>query len=244
MKQHLSVFMLSARTAVYKVLALLVLMAAVQAALFTAALNAGSTDTAFGLEAVITRSRLELVLAVCFLLISFVLARANTEVSGAYTARRLSVSPQAVFLWQSLCGVLVYLLLWAVQVLVIVALCALFVRLAPPDQVTGQTVFLAFYRNSLLHCLMPMEDIRCWFANLLLLPALGLCSARRPEPSVRLVRFCDILFLLTVFVFKRQIGLMHDHLFVLSSSITCAAIALYGGLRKEDEANETAPETA
>ena len=71
MKQHLSVLMLITRSSIYKVIAVLAVMAAAQAGLFQYALQSGSHY----LENIVSSSGLAWVFAAAFLLITYILSR-------------------------------------------------------------------------------------------------------------------------------------------------------------------------
>ena len=94
-----------------------------------------------------------------------------------YTLMRLSVTRKEVYFIQSVFNMLCYIWFWATQVLVIVLLCYIYVWKAPEGYVTGQTIFLAFYRNDFLHSLLPFEDFPFWIRHILLCIALGLRSS-------------------------------------------------------------------
>lgn len=240
MKKHLSVLMLMARSTIYKILALLVLMAAGESALFCFALSdlAGrGEDDAFSLELVLGQSRIAWVFGACFLLLTALLVMTGCEGKSkcGYTLRRLSVSERWVFLWQSVYNILCYLLLWAVQILTAVALCRLYEAKAAPQFVSGQTVFLAFYRSNFLHSLLPLEDVRVWVCNGLLAAGLGICAARYPMAQRRGGHFTE-LFLLAcaaVILFSRGIGAESISLVLAILAASHTVVALVFALRKE-----------
>ena len=66
MKKHSSVLMLMARSTIYRVLGLLIVMAVAEAGLFWLRLQQGAIDGNFSLEAVISESRLALACAAIF----------------------------------------------------------------------------------------------------------------------------------------------------------------------------------
>jgi len=104
MRAHLSVLMLIARSTIYKILALLLLMAGAEWFQFRWALNfaLAGTDAGLGMKAledVIASSRVAWAFAVCFLIISVLLSMTGCEFGSrpGYTLRRLSVSERSVF---------------------------------------------------------------------------------------------------------------------------------------------------
>lgn len=206
MKKHISVLMLMARSTIYQILGLLAVMAAAEGGLFWLVLNRGPTDSGFSLELVIQNSRIIWVFGVCFLLLTVLLSWACRQVSGSYTALRLSVSGRQVFFWQSVYNVLCYLLFWAAQILAVIVLCRLYTARAPAEYVSGQTVFLAFYRSKFLHSLLPFEDVLFWVRNGVMALALGVCAARRPGQADRGVWAQTILVTVVANFFHREIG--------------------------------------
>ncbi len=225
MKKHVSVFMLMARSTICRVLGLLALMAAVEGGLFWLALQRGSTYGDFSLELVIRNSRMIWVFGVGFVLLTVLLSRACRQISGSYTALRLSVSRRWVFFWQSVYNVLCYVLFWAVQILIALALASLYTHQAPAGYVSGQTVFLAFYRSDFLHSLLPFEDVLFWVRNGIMALSLGVCAARRPCRAERGVWAQIILTAVVVVFFSRGIGAALGGLVAV---VIAAAIAAYG----------------
>ncbi len=206
MKRHLSVFMLYARSAVWRLLALLTAMGLAQTLLFLLALR-GSADGS--LEAVLRASRIHYVFGAAFLLLTALvcLPGCNFGAKPGYTLRRLCVSERAAFLWQSICNVCCYLILWAAELLLALLLCRIY-SARRAELITGQTLFLAFYRSDFLHSLLPFEDALFWVRNGLLSLSLGVAAARFPFAQRRGQRGMEILVLAccAVFFFCREVG--------------------------------------
>jgi len=210
MKKHGSVCMLLVRCSIFRVLAVLAGMALVEVGLFLAVLSRGITTEGYSLELFVSKSGLQWVFGCAFLLMTILLCLPGTE-SGSkcgYTLRRLRVSERTVFFWQSAVNSMFYLLLWLVQILLAVGLSRLYVLMARPEFVSGQTIFLAFYRSDFFHSLLPFEDAGFWVRNAVLVLALGICAARYPHAQRRGRRGQEIiaLFFGTVFFFVRGIG--------------------------------------
>ena len=172
MRQHLSVFMLYVRSSLYKVLLLLIGMAAVECGLFMWTLN-----DAMSLESIWENSHILYVFIACALLITLLLCLIGCERGNrqGYTLRRLSVPESAVVLWQSLCNVGCYLLLWVAQIGIALGLCQWYV--VQTGVSSNQTIFLAFYRSNFLHNLLPLEETSLWVRNVLLLITFGMVTA-------------------------------------------------------------------
>lgn len=185
MKKHLSVLMLMARSTLRQTVGLLVLMAAAEGGLFWLTLERWQEENGYRLEQVITDSRIIWVFGVCFVLLTILLTRACRQVSGSYAAMRLSVSGRWVYFWQGVCCAACYLLLWAAQILIAIGLGRLYTALAPAEYVSGQTLFLAFYRSELFHALLPFEDALFWVRNAVMALGMGACAARVPGRTER-----------------------------------------------------------
>ena len=230
MKKHSSVFMLMARSTIYRVLGLLILMAVAEAGLFWLRLQQGAIDGNFSLEAIISESRLSWACAAFFLFVNVILSWGSYTISDAYTAARLSVSGKAVYLWQCIYNSLCYLLFWMVQILIGIGLCRVYEALAPVEFVSNQTVFLAFYRSNFLHSFLPFEDTWVWVRNILLVVALGICSSRIPGKNRKIgIGSCFLIAATGVF-FVQGIG---EAVALIIAAIVCAVPAVVKALSKE-----------
>ena len=230
MKKHSSVFMLMARSTIYRVMGLLILMAVAEAGLFWLRLQQGAIDGNFSLEAIISESRLSWACAAFFLFVNVILSWGSYTISDTYTAARLSVSGKAVYLWQCVYNTLCYLLFWMVQILIGIGLCRVYEAMAPAEFVSNQTVFLAFYRSNFLHSFLPFEDTWVWVRNILLVVALGICSSRIPGKNRKIgIGSCFLIAATGVF-FVQGIG---EAVALIIAAIVCAVPAVVKALSKE-----------
>ena len=230
MKKHSSVFMLMARSTIYRVMGLLILMAVAEGGLFWLRLQQGAIDGNFSLEAIISESRLSWACAAFFLFVNVILSWGSYTISDAYTAARLSVSGKAVYLWQCIYNSLCYLLFWMVQILIGIGLCRVYEAMAPAEFVSNQTVFLAFYRSNFLHSFLPFEDTWVWVRNILLVVALGICSSRIPGKNRKIgIGSCFLIAATGVF-FVQGIG---EAVALIIAAIVCAVPAVVKALSKE-----------
>jgi hypothetical protein len=230
MKKHSSVFMLMARSTIYRVMGLLILMAVAEAGLFWLRLQQGAIDGNFSLEAIISESRLSWACAAFFLFVNVILSWGSYTISDAYTAARLSSSGKAVYLWQCIYNSLCYLLFWMVQILIGIGLCRVYEAMAPAEFVSNQTVFLAFYRSNFLHSFLPFEDTWVWVRNILLVVALGICSSRIPGKNRKIgIGSCFLIAATGVF-FVQGIG---EAVALIIAAIVCAVPAVVKALSKE-----------
>lgn len=233
MKKHSSVFMLMARSTIYRVLGLLIIMAVAEAGLFWLRLQQGAIDGNFSLEAMISESRLVLACAAIFLFVNAVLSWGSYTISDTYTAARLSVSGKMVYLWQCVYNTLCYLLFWMVQILIAVGLCRVYEAMAPAEYVSNQTVFLAFYRSRFLHSFLPFEDTWVWIRNILLIVALGISSSRYPGKGRKIGIASLFLFSAIGVFFVQEVGDMASVLFLILAAILCAVPAVLKAVKKE-----------
>lgn len=226
MRQHRSVFMLTVRGSVYRLLGMLAVLAMGQGGLFWLTLRREAVEGSFSLEQVIQNSRVGWVLAAVFLLLTALLSWSCHELAGSYTTLRLSVSPRWVFFWQCVYNTLCYALLWAAEVLIAIGLCGLYVNQAAPEYVTGQTVFLAFHRNEFLHALLPFGDAFLWVRNAVFVLALGVCASRCPGARAR-ARWSQLVLLAVALVFfVQEIGITFGGVFALMAAVFLAAVGM------------------
>lgn len=238
MKRHLSIWMLMARSTIYKVLGLFLGLIAADGALFalmpwieeqkvrSVASLAPGASVAVELERMF--QYFPVVFGVCLLALTAVLCLNGCEFSAkqGYTLRRLRVSQREIFLWQAAHNAVCYLLLWAVQTGVVFVLCRYYVAhyqemtMWYPDMVNDQTMVLAFYRNSFLHSLLPLADVWRWVRNAVGCAALGVCAAafpvrqRRGHKSVA----APILAVLSALFFVQPMGYNSSGSFVDESA--------------------------
>ena len=185
MRQHLSVLLFFVRNSFYKILLVLFGLAAVESALFfwnwklcKVQYEAGEVSM-LAAEVVLGEIPMHKIFMASVILVGLLLCRTGRRKGGRqeYTLHRLQISPRSVFVWQAVYNCGCFFLLWAVQAAVAAGLCLYFVRTEEPFFITNQSLFLAFYRDSFLHGLIPLADVFCWIRNVLLFLMLGLLAA-------------------------------------------------------------------
>ena len=186
MRQHMSVFMLFAKSSFYKVLILLLAMIAAEGAWFYKTLlglqekrQLEGKYTVVLAEAVFEDAHLMGFFAVAVIGLTVILAYVGRSTIGhqEYTWNRLSITPTSIFLWQTLYNTGCFLLLWFVQAALAFSLCLYYVKTAEAGAVTHQSLFLAFYREPFLHGLIPLQNTWYWVRNVLFFVALGFSTA-------------------------------------------------------------------
>ena len=250
MKKHLSVLMLAARSSVFKVLALLLLAAGLEGlALWLTLARSSSWSCPVSLEGLIESSHIGWIMAAALVLLTAILCLTGCEFGSkqGYTLRRLRVSERSVFFWQSAYNAVCLLGFWAVQTGVALAFSAWYAANAPAGEVTGQTVFLAFYRSGLLHSLLPLSDWLRWLGNLLALLGLALASAQFPVRQRRGGWGKGVVFMLvfTIALFDRDMGSTGSDGVLIGLSFLVIVSAVLGVLHlDEDEREEEQHEKA
>ena len=240
MRQHGTLFLLFLRQSAWKVLLLLVVMAAAEAALFLAFMPNPAENS---LETVLrlTQFPLTLVLLAAWGLLWAVLISGGSR--GAYTLDRLSQKPEAVLLWQSLFNFLAGLLFWGVQVLVLFLLCRLYQHQG--GFVGPQTLYLACWQSDLFHTVLPMDEWTRWLRNLILCAGMGLtiacASARLRHKGKPIAVF--VLLGGTLPLLIQPLGAVTADVLVMVETAVIAGVALFNALSlgKEDDEHEEVP---
>lgn len=208
MKKYISVFEMITRSTLYKVLAVLVVMAGVQLVLFWREMQSHIDDTMSGMESMVNGSHMIWVLAVGFLLITVILCWSGCNIGSnqGYTLRRLQISETEVCVLQAIYNGICYFLLWASQVAVLFGAGMLYAKEA--QNLTNQTIMLAFYRNAYMHSILPLADGIGWFLLILMLVGCAVATAIFPHQQRRgKVSFAVIAAVVMVFIlFPRGLG--------------------------------------
>ncbi|MGI6627658.1 MAG: hypothetical protein ACOX4K_04815 [Bacillota bacterium] len=243
MKQHLSVLMLAARSTIYKVLGLFVVLAITQGALFYFTLQKTLGGEPIGLEQLISQSRIAIVGGVCFVLLCAELSLTGCELGGSkvrYTLKRLSVREEAAVFWWAGYNTVCFFLFWVFQLVIALLLCQLYVTRMDPAYVSGQTIFLAFYRNRFLHSLLPLAETSRYVRNGFFILCLGISAAcssfrqRRGEKGIAMV----VLTIIVAVNFSKPVGSFESDLPLVFITLSMAVGAVAGILRERGDRNE------
>lgn len=216
MKKHLSVFGLYARSSIFKILGVLLLMCAAENAFFRIELQKALTayDSAglsmASLEQIFVRSAVNVYFRVALVLITVIICLPGCAFKSRtdYTLRRLSVTERAIFFHQAIYNGFVYILLFAVQLVVAFGLARYYISTVPTECITNQTIMLAFWRNRFLHSLLPLGDVGLWIRNVLLIISFSLAAAEIPYLQRRHKFSSSVIWLTsyTVVFFNKGIG--------------------------------------
>lgn len=223
MKKQLSVLMLLIRSSFYKLLALLAVMAAVQAALFYLVLRTGRELT---LPELFSKGKTGIVCGVAFVLYTAVLCLTGCELGSkqGYTLRRLSISERSIFFWQAGYNLCCYLLFWFVQLAAVLIICRL--RMA---QTGGpQDVFLMFYQDPFLHSVLPLDESSRYVRNAAMAAAMGCVTAYFPLCQRRGGFAVSTVFMtgVSVVFFAAEMGSFSRDIIVILLSVLFASTAV------------------
>ena len=170
-KPALSLWALLARNSIYKVTAVLAVMGAAEGILFYRCLKRGE----IWLDSVLDGSHISGVFLAALGFAAFILAWTEGRLDRKSSAAmgRLRLSGRSIYVIKAAYNILCIVLLFALQIWLCILLVTLYGKEAGDSGVFPQRLFLAFYRNEFLHCLLPMAEAGKWVRNLLLLLAFG-----------------------------------------------------------------------
>lgn len=123
---------------------------------------------------------LKYIFLAALVLVSFILLVTEGDRGGcrsSYTLLRLKVSIKRQFAARTVYNFLCLMMVFAVQMLAALAISRFYETKLPPELVSPQYLFLTFYRNEFLQCILPMADLGKWVCSLLLLLALAMDAA-------------------------------------------------------------------
>ncbi len=176
MRKHISVFMLVVRSCVYKLLLVMLAMAAAETAML-AMMQLGKHMAFFEL---IDSSRIYIIFATATVLCTCIqlLVCVPGKAQPRYTLARLSVSEKTVMIWHWLCGAICYLMLWAWQLILIYAFARWHEATADGHWISHQSIYLAAFRSTFIHSILPLEDVSRIARNIVMATCMGgICAA-------------------------------------------------------------------
>ena len=157
MRKHLSILGLWVRSTFWGAAAVLAVTVAAQLGLLWRQLGTVRAGEISRFAELVGRSRINLVyaagLTVLWVWLLYVGCAAKRNTLG-----RLSVSETGVTLWHAACCVGWLVVFRAVQVAVVLAGYRMYLGVADPALVSGQTLYLACWQDGLLHWLLPLRD--------------------------------------------------------------------------------------
>lgn len=171
---ELSLWALLARSCFYKILAVLALMTAAEGFLLYKALY--KQGILPGFEQIIDESMMSPIFmaALGIIFFIFVCMEGMLERESSCTLMRLKVTEWHFFWTKTAANLLFLLMPFAVQIGMALFAAQLYAQAAGPERLMPQFLFLAFYSNSFLHCLLPMAHGAKWVRNVLILAAFSM----------------------------------------------------------------------
>ncbi|MEG2000242.1 MAG: hypothetical protein RR053_02445 [Evtepia sp.] len=238
MKRYLSVVMIVARTTIYPMIGLLLLMSMVDVAVFQWMLQRMVAGGGIcSLEVLIQQSKIEWIWAATFVILCAFLEAAETEGQDSksrYTMRRLSVDEKVIsLLW---CGynVICFVICFALQIVTVLLLCDMYASTVDPVFWNEQTTFLAFYRDQFLHSLLPLDEISLWIRNIALMWMAGACIANiSSDRPMRSVAYHAGIYLIVI-GFPQYIGRTGANVFMTVFAVVCFVAIVFWGKQYED----------
>ena len=255
MQKHISVFGFYIRSSIYKVLLILLLMAVAEVGVFLSVFHGELTNYYELLEQVAQGNAtaaylarpeklfdnrfIGMIIGFAKLAVSIVLVLPGCEFKAktTYTIKRLQVSERACFFWQVLCSMMMYLLVYAVQLAVIIGLSKYYVDHVPEELVGNQSIFLMFYRSEFLHSLLPLADIRIWVRNILLLLGFSFAVAGYSYHQRRKKHPMALYWMVTcsTFFFRQEIAGFSNAMLLSLVSLIVITKLLFNVLAVEEE---------
>ena len=177
MKKHMSVFSLAAATSFWRILMLLVALAAIQ--ILSAWIMVKNRIGSLALEEILDlpvyrfSPAVAVTLATLVLLVGYGGARSRVH----YTMARLSLTPRSLLRIHVVYCTGVYLLFWLFQVTVVMATMVLYHSIMDPSEISPQLALLTCYRSVYLHPLLPLADWPFWVTTPLICLGLGVNTA-------------------------------------------------------------------
>lgn len=221
MKKYISVFEMLVRSTFYKVLLVIIAMLAAQTYMFwNVVMNGQEGKVEEGLETLVDNSLVIWPLAIGFVLVTVILCLSGCNIGSnqGYTLRRLRIAERTICILQAIYNCICYFLLWASQVALTIGISFMYEKQAA--LFTNQSIVIAFYRNSFLHSILPMEDGIGWLMLIGIILGCGIAAAEFPyrqrqgKTAIGIILMCGA----TCAVFPRG---LNGSITMLSISIAC-----------------------
>ena len=201
MKQHLSVWKLLIRGALYWLLLCLGVICAVESGVFL-----WCAGTAANFETAIIEGPFYAIFGVAYYCFFIILETRFCFPNQLYTLERLRISERKFLLWQAFHNALCFLMLWGVQVIIIFIM-SLWYRGVYPENAIPPWLLLAFYRNSFLHGLLPLSTLSRWAVNFVYFIESGIlsaCAALKYRHGLRII-VPNLFMVLVVVTFRSEL---------------------------------------
>jgi len=212
-----SIFNLFARSSIKKLMVLYLIMTLVEVFLFVYWVSGmRKVNVILSLSELDIWSYIRLFYGIAYLATVFILVKSTSEKgsNSVYTLRRLSSSEKDIFIAQTLYNVGVFVILWAVQLVVILGLMVYYKSVAPIDINLGLSIFEAFHLNWSINSFLPLSDFFLYFVRIYSIIGLGMVIAgraykeRRGRWDALLSPYLTILFFLNTSFLNKIVGIV------------------------------------
>lgn len=181
-KRVTSIFALLARSSFYKIVGILTVMAGAEAFMFRRAISKVYTGVEGILnapEALIDNAFVPGIFLGTLGLIVVILVWTEIRMSekAGYTMMRLHLTRRQLFAIKTSYNAACLMLLFVVQIWLAIWMIHWYGQYVELEYPAPQLLFLTFYRNRFLHCLLPMQEIGKWIRNLFMVVALSMGAA-------------------------------------------------------------------
>ena len=249
MKQYFSVFALSARSTLFKLIGIIILMGIVQIGMFYFAMR----NESYGilLENLMQDSFVHYAFVAGFAAYMSILMNmfgGKHPTRAAMTTSRLGIKESGVCWTMAVYNMCMLVVFLAAELAIILILCKMYLS-SHLAGVYQHTVFIAFYRNGLMHGLLQMEDYWTYVENFIFIVSLGICASCTAKKQRR--GKTDIAgAIASAFVaisFYNRTDYYHNFTFGLIVILFAAYAAYYiskGGTLDEDEDETAVPDLA
>lgn len=172
MRRYISCWMLQTRAVLWKILAALAAMCALECLDFYRTLRRSVEARSF--DALIDASHTVPIAYLGYILCWAILLRSlyGKNNRRSYTLMRLRISERAFYHLQSLTNALCLLLLWGAQAAAILIMLRLY--LSSGVLVGPQAIFLSFYRSEFLGAVIPLQRVTVWLMDLVFCLTIGI----------------------------------------------------------------------
>lgn len=244
MKKFVSVFGLLAKMSFYKIILIFVILSVLQLSLYGIRLNGILTEDINNIPMleetfnfIYPISFLACLCMVCKVLIS----SSNHSEKTAYTVGRLQIGEKAFFYIQTVYNFLMLFALFAVQAILLFAMCKYYINNAPSELVSEMSMFMAFYTVDFLHSVLPLDETFMVSGNLSIIIGLSFACALFSYKSRHGKFSYSILVLLAVVClsFTRSMGNISNDITFHICAFIVVLMGLYTIYIKEEEDEET-----
>lgn len=239
MRKNLSVFMLAARSSIYRITAILFIMTAAESVLLYYGLKTiRDQQVSYTISEVVSHGKIPLIFGVTFLVICLCLALTGCEFSGSklrYTVQRLSVREEVTVHWWTLYNAAVLFIFWTLQAAIVFGFSKIYMQYINPEYTSNMSIFIAFCDNEFLHSLLPVVETSRYIRNIVLVLTLAETIAvfsyrmRHDKKDLNMI----VLIMLTFTGFKGAMGRFSADVCIIIVALVLAGFSAADVLRRK-----------